>query len=383
MYDFETIHDRKNTYSLKWDLYNGTDICPMWVADMDFQTAPEIVDAVTGYAKKGIYGYSNCPEQMTELLVDRMKRLYNWDTKPEEYLFLPGIVPGMNLACRTFGNPSDKVINMTPVYYPFLRIPGNSGKESLNIPFTRSGNSWEFDFDRLESEVEQNSNVSILQLSNPHNPLGKIFSRSELVRLSEICLKHNILIMSDDIHCDLILNESKTHIPIASLSPEISNQVLTFMSPTKTWGMPGLQFSYLIIQDPEKRHIIESQMGALYGRLSGPAYIAGLAAYSQGQPWLSELLDYLRGNKALVFECLRNLPGISLCEPLDATYLAWFDYSDTGQKNLKEILEKEAGVGLSDGAPFGYEWGLRLNFACPRNMLNNSLEKISTTIRSL
>ncbi|KAK3606948.1 hypothetical protein CHS0354_018544 [Potamilus streckersoni] len=351
-YDFDTLPDRTGKHNLKWDLYRGKNITPMWVADMDFLPSPEIREALCCYAQDGVYGYAVHPEELTDVIIRRMKSLYNWDTVPDEYIFISGIVPALNIICRTCCATDGRIINFTPVYYPFLKSADNAGLSCTNIPLLPSGKTWKADlpeFDRLTAAHPG----SVLQFCNPHNPVGKMFTREELTDIGNICVRNNILIASDEIHCDLILTEGKRHIPIASLSPEISAQTITMMAPTKTWSTPGLQFAFMIIQNPDLRQKVKQFMNGLFGRLPGMSNAMALAAYRDGEDWLNELLNVLRRNRQLVFDILGNIPNISLTAPLDATYLAWIDCRRTNVSDMKSYLENSAGVGLSDGTPFG------------------------------
>ena len=379
-HNFDEIIERKETYSLKYDLW-PEDVTPMWVADMDFRTAPEIRERLAAVADYGVFGYTNQPEELTALIIDRLKKMYSWDVKPEEILIYNGIVPAMNLLCRTMKDPDSKLVNLVPVYYPFFQMGPNSDLPIANIQMLPDGLSWVIDFGALEKEFSKGKNL--LLLSNPQNPLGRIFTKAELSRLAELCVKYDVTVASDEIHCDLILDKDKKHIPIASLNEEIAKRTVTFLSPTKTWNLAGIQFSFAVVQNPEIRSAMAKAGAGLTGRLPVFSYNAALYAYKYGQDWLDQLLDYLRTNRDKAIESLHGYMGLKVTQPLEATYLLWIDHSSFPGVDVHKVLLEKAKVGLSAGKPFGSEKHVRMNLACPASVLDKSLAAIKQALKEI
>ena len=378
-FNFDKIIDRANTDSEKWDKYKGRDVLPMWVADMDFQSPPAVIEALVNRVRHGIFGYTNPPAALLEAVCAHTQRDFHWTIQPEWIVWLPGLVSGLNVLCRTTPNLGDEIITFTPVYGPFLSAPELSGRQLVTVPLLNQDNYWTIDFKQLEQSITLQTKM--LLLCNPHNPVGRIWSRTELEKLAAICLKHRLIIGSDDIHAGLILDSDKQHIPIASLSPEIANQTVTLLAPSKTYNIAGLGCSFAVISNPELRRQFVAAKGRIVPSVNALAYTAALAAYQHGEPWRQELLDYLRGNRDLLESEISQIPGLKVAH-VEATYLAWIDARELAIENPQRFFE-DAGVGLSEGPHFGLQGFVRLNFGCSRQILKESLTRMKKAIAVL
>jgi len=299
-------------------------------------------------------------------------------------VFLNGVVPGFNLVARAFAAPGEGLLVQTPVYYPFLDVPRNTGLTGDEMELTRRPDGqYEVDFDRFEATITDKTRVFLL--CNPHNPVGRAFRRDELARLAEICLRRHVLICSDEIHCDLLFRGVR-HTPIAALAPEVAARTITFMAPSKTFNLAGLYCAFAIITDPELRQRFHEARADLVGWPNLLGYTAALAAYRDGQPWLDQVLAYLEANRDFVHQYVgEHLPGVTMARP-EATYLAWLDCRSAGiPGNPHEFFLKEARVALNDGAKFGKGGAgfVRLNFACPRATLTEALERMRNALQTL
>jgi cystathionine beta-lyase len=381
-YDFEHVPDRRPTDSIKWNQYEA-DVLPLWVADMDYPVAEPIQRVLRERIEHGIYGYPdthaylNPFPELREVLVERMERLYNWQISPEELLFLPGVIVGLNLTCHALAVRGGNVVVQTPVYPPFLRLADNAGMEHHDAMLERrSDGHYEIDWETLEAGLNKQTRVFIL--CNPHNPVGRVFRKDELERMAMLCLKHRVVICSDEIHCDLLF-KGKRHTPIASLDKEIAQNTITLMSPTKTFNIAGLQCSFAIVQNQELRKTLEQSMQGLVIWINLLGQAATLAAYRDGQEWLEQVLHYLEGNRDYLYEFVQDhLPMVQTVKP-EGTYLAWLDCRNSSiQGNPCEFFLKEARVALNDGTTFGNggEGFVRLNFACSWVMLSQALERM-------
>jgi len=388
-YDFDHVPDRRPTDSTKWNTY-AADVLPLWVADMDFPVAEPILQALKTRIEHGIFGYPDThpkPGTVSELqqvLVDRMQRLYNWQVAPEELVFLPGVIVGLNLTCHAAAKPGGEVLVQTPVYPPFLSTPANASMQRRDALLCReSDGHYEIDWQVFEAGFTEQTRVFIL--CNPHNPVGRVYGKDQLERMAEICLRKGVLICSDEIHCDILFKGQK-HIPIASLDKEISRNTVTLMSPTKTFNIAGLQCSFAIVQDKELRLKLEQSKKGLVMWANLIGLTATLSAYRDGQEWLDQVLEYLEDNRNFVYEYVQaNLPQLQMVKP-EGTYLAWLDCRKTGiQGNPCEFFIKEAGVALNDGASFGKggEGYVRLNFACTRDILTQALERMKAALQKI
>jgi cystathionine beta-lyase len=375
-FDFDTPVDRRGTASMKWDKYKGRDILPLWVADMDFRSPPAVVQAIVERAEHGVFGYTLAPPELTGEVQRVLLQRFGWRVEAQWMVWLPGLVTGLNVACRAVGQDGDAVITAIPVYPPFLTAPAFSRRELISVPLDKTGSRWEYDFDRFEKAITPRTRLCIL--CNPHNPVGRVFSRKELSQLSEICERRDIVICSDEIHCDLILEPDKPHLPTALLSPDIADRTITLMAPSKTYNLPGLGCSLAIIPNAALRKQFKQAMAGIVPHVNALGYTAALAAYRHGDPWLADLLMYLRANRDRVAEAVAAMPGIS-ATPVEATYLAWIDCRHIHAEDPVRFFE-DAGVGLSDGREFSGAGYLRLNFGCSRSTLDEALRRMRVAI---
>lgn len=373
--NFDKLIDRRNTNSYKWDKYSE-DVLPLWVADMDFQSAQPILDALQRIVNHGVLGYAHTPDELVEVVIDRLKTRHNWEIQKEWIVWLPGMVPGLHTSARLLGDDFTAVMTSTPVYYPFIQAADWGKRRLQDIPFVWQNNRWEMDFEKMEKTITPSTKMYML--CNPHNPNGRVFSKEELEKLADFCLKHNLLICSDEIHCDLILDETKQHISIATLNKEIEAKSITLLAPSKTFNIAGLGCTLAIIPDKKIREEFEKTRFGMMPMLSNFAYEAALAAYKYGGEWHNELLTYLRGNHQFLLEEINNIKGLSM-QPLEATYLAWIDYRETGNENFVAHLEKH-GVGVQDAANFGGSGFLRLNFGTQRSRLEEAVRRIKKAV---
>ena len=378
VYDFDTPVERRGTASLKWDKYKDKDIIPMWVADMDFRSPPAIIRAIQQRTAYGVFGYPLTPEELNDRVVSMLRETYDWSVKSEWLLWLPGLVTGLNVACRAVGKDGDDVMTTVPVYPPFLSAPGYSRRSLIKVPLKEKDNRWQFDFDRLEQMITDKTRMFIL--CNPHNPVGRVYTRKELAALAAICNQHDIVICSDEIHCELILDKDKVHIPTANLDPEAAARTITLMAPSKTFNLPGLGCAFAVISEKKLRHQFKNAMAGIVPRPNVLGYAAAMAAYAESADWQAALLDYLRGNLATIASAMRQMPPLSMA-PVEATYLAWIDMRASGIKSPARFFE-EAGVGLQDGIEFDGPGFARLNFGCSRSLLEKALERMRVAMEN-
>jgi cysteine-S-conjugate beta-lyase len=375
IYDFDRVIDRRHSDSVKWHYYG--DALPLWVADMDFVSPEPVVRAMHERVEQGVYGYGAEPHELRDVVVERLARLYHWQVEPEAVLFLPGVVTGFNQACHAVTSPGDGVLIQTPAYPPFFSVPNNARLMLNEIELTRQSNGrYTIDFDAFEAAITDRTRIFIL--CNPHNPVGRVFRREELARMAEICLRHNVVICSDEIHCDLIFNGHR-HVPIASLAPEIETQTITLIAPSKTFNMAGLGCSVAIVPNRQLRDKFKAAHAGLVPHVNVLGFVAALAAYRDGQEWLDQVLAYLEANRDWLYQAVNEqLPGVRMGKP-EGTYLAWLDCREAGiPGNPFEFFLKEGQVALNDGVAFGKggHGFVRLNFGCPRSILVEAIDRM-------
>ncbi len=386
-YNFDQPINRRDTESFKWREY-PENILPLFVADMDFASPEPVVRALREYVDRGVFGYprglhTNDVAELPELpriVAGRMAERYQWQIAPEDVVFIPGVVPGLNLACHAIAPEGGAVLVQPPVYPPILYAPRNARLLRQEAELRRlDDGSYAIDWDVFASSITPDTRLFIL--CNPHNPVGRVFRRDELARMAEICLSNNVMICSDEIHSDLVFN-GQQHVPIASLDPEIAQRTITLVAPSKTFNLAGLQCSMAIIQSPELRQRFQSAREGLTPWVNAPGLIAAKAAYRDGQEWLDQLLPYLEANRDFAYDFIRTeLPALKIVKP-EGTYLAWIDCRDAGLSNPFEFFLKEARVALSAGTNFG-PGGMgfvRLNFGCTRSTLEEGLQRIKQSM---
>jgi len=378
-FDFDTVIDRAASDSRKWRKYAGTDVLPLWIADMDFAAPPAVIEALHERVAHGVFGYGQARPSLVQAVVDYCARRYEWTVDPAWVVWLPGLVPGLNVAAKAFAEPGDAVLVSPPIYPPFLSAPRNSGRECLTVPLAAAADgTYAPDWAALERAVTPRTRL--LFLCSPHNPVGRTFTREELIRFAELAGRHNLTIVSDEIHCDLILDDAR-HTPLAALSPEAAARTVTLMAPSKTYNLPGLACAFALIPDARLRTRFVRAMAGFIPEMNVLGLAAGEAALRHGEPWRQALLAYLRGNRDHLGDFLaRELPAIRMT-PCAATYLAWLDVSALGLEAPGRFFE-EHGVGLADGAQYGAPPGrhVRLNFGCRRAVLQEALTRMQRAL---
>lgn len=382
IYNFDEIINRRNNNSDKWTAY-GKDVLPMWIADMDFQVADEIVEGLTAMSQKGIYGYGKArPERLLEAIIYRLQRLYGWTISKESIVPLPSLVTGFNIAANLAlrRNNNANYLFHSPAYPPFFSIEAQVGAKGIAIPLKESVNGniirYDIDFDLMEELVTEDS--EIFMLCNPQNPSGRIFTKEELLAIEKFALKHNLIVLSDEIHAEL--NWDGEHIPYAMLSEKAKNHAITLISASKTFNLPGLSGGFAIIENPELRREYEKAMLGFIPRMNIYAIKGAELAYDYGDEWLSQLKPYLIANRDYIVSELSKIEGLKLVNP-EATFLLWLDFGDTplGKNAHKALLD--AGLALNDGSTFGVEGNyVRLNFGAPRVYLEKAVKLINTAL---
>jgi len=377
--NFSTCPDRRETGSLKWQRYSGGDVLPMWVADMDFSSPPEVVEALERRARHGVFGYTIPTKSVAEAAREYLHDHHGVTVTDEQILWFPGLVPALNVACRAFVESGGEVLTCTPVYPPFLSAPEFASVGLRTVSLVENGGVWDMDFEALEKAVTPRTRLFVL--CNPHNPVGRVFPEATLARLAEFCRRHNLVFLSDEIHCDLVLDDVK-HTSGLRFAGENGLRMLALFAPSKTFNLAGLACAFLVIPDAATRHRFHQAARGLITEVNAFGYVACEAALRQGWPWRDRLLDVLRSNRDLWEKfAATSLPGIRTWH-VEATYLAWMDARPLHLPNPAKFFESH-GVGLSDGVPFGAPQGfLRLNFGCPPAQLEQALQRMAQALKS-
>ena len=383
-FNFDTPPRRLGTDSQKWQKYEGRDVLPMWVADMDFEVAPAIVEALQRRAAHGIFGYARPVKSTVDAVLGALAERYRWQVDPSWLVWLPGLVCGLNVAARAFAEAGDEILSLSPIYPPFTNAPRNSGRVPRSIPLALDPRArrWEIDWDALERAVTPRTRVFLL--CHPHNPVARVWGRGELARAADFCTRHGLVLVSDEIHCDLLLEPGAVHEPAAGAAPAAAPRTVTLMAPSKTYNTPGLGASFAIIPDAALRARFSKAGAGIVAEVNAFGYAACEAAYRDAEPWRQALLAYLRGNRDFLVDTVsRELTGVVIEAPIEATYLAWLNVSALGLPNPVRHFEA-GGVGLSDGAPFGATPGshVRINFGCPRATLARGLERMKAALHA-
>jgi cystathionine beta-lyase len=385
-HDFDQPPARRGTDSLKWQRYGAA--LPLWVADMDFAAPEPVLAALHDRVRHGVFGYGAPPVELTEVLCARMAELYRWTVEPEQIVYLPGLVCGLNVVCRAIGEPGDEVLAQPPVYPPFLAAPGQQERRLITAELTAEARAgrlyYTFDDDAFAAAIGPRTRLFLL--CHPHNPVGRAFDVGDLHRLAALCERHELTICSDEIHCDLLF-DGRRHTPFATLAPEIAQRCVTLMAPSKTFNIPGLGVSFAIIQNPGLRRRFKQAMRGIVPDANVLGLHAALAAYQHGGAWLCDLLEYLAANRAFVVDAVdRTLPGLRTTVP-EATYLAWLDCREAKKiaGNPHRFFLERAGVALNDGATFGPGGAgfVRLNFGCARATLAEGLERMRAALATV
>ena len=388
-FNFDKIIDRTNNFSAKWSEMNknfGTNnLLPMWVADMDFLTAPCVMEALKDRLEQGIFGYTTRPSSYNESIVNWLDNRFSWKINQEWLMFSPAVITSISLLIQNLTQKNDKIMIQEPVYSPFHSIVESNERNLVISPLVKlDDGSYVMDYEDIEAKIKD---VKVFILCNPHNPVGRVWTREELTRLGEICLKHNVLVISDEIHSDIILKNHK-HTPFASISKEFRENTITCMAPTKTFNLAGLQSSFLVISNPYYYEVMDKAFSILdIKRNNAFSLVATEAAYNYGEDWLYELIKYIEDNVDFAIDYIKNhIPQLKVKKP-EGTYLLWVDFSNLNvdKEDLKNALINKGRIALSDGSSFGIggDGYYRINLACPRSMVLEGLKRIEFAINSL
>lgn len=370
--------DRRHTASVKWQRYAGRDVLPLWVADMDYAAPEPVLAALHARIDHGVFGYTLPPASTIDAVLDYVQSQFGWTIHPEWLVWLPGVVPGLNLACRAVGQAGDGVLSFTPIYPPFLTAPGHSERQLQPVPLAQGETRWEMDLEAFDAAVTPRSRT--LLFCHPHNPVGRAWTVAELRALAERCQRHDLIVLSDEIHAELQLVPGARHTPLVVAAPELAERSITLLGPTKAYNLPGLYCAYAIIPNSLLRRRFHQAMAGLVSPVNTLGYVGLEAAYRHGQPWLEAVLTQLRANHEQVQAALGALPGLRLT-PVEATYLAWLDCRARGLADAHAFFEA-AGVGLSNGADFGLPGFVRLNFACTEAVLTEALARMHRALHT-
>jgi len=386
-YDFDTVIDRKGTSSVKYDLagklFGDSGVLPMWVADMDFPVADFILEAITERIKHPVLGYTYRSESFSTAVASWMQIRHGWAVETSDICFSPGIVPALNMCVMEFSEPGDRIVVQPPVYFPFFTAVTNHKRELVYNQLVKKGGGYEMDFDHLENTFREGARIFFL--CHPHNPVGRVWSRGELELLAALCIKYGVLVISDEIHSDLLLFGNR-HIPFASLGSEVADLTLTCMAPSKTFNLAGLYTSVLIATNPELRKRYERILDVVHvGGDNILGQVALEAAYTQGHDWLDQLLNYLESNYNLLCKSLLDGAPEIIISPLEATYLSWLDFSSLGldEPGLREFIIQRARLGLNDGPMFGPGGAhhQRLNIAAPLKVVLEGANRLVAAVQ--
>lgn len=388
-YNFDNVVNRYDTASIKWDateeLFGEKELLPLWVADMDFKVPDEIIDSIRSQAEHGIFGYTTRKESYYQSIIDWMKNHHQWDVKKEWICHSPGVVTALSLIVQAFSEPGNKIIVQPPVYYPFMKSIESHNRQVVYNPLLYKEGRYEMDFEDLIAKIDDS--VKVLLLCNPHNPGGRVWTKSELERLGDICMQHGILVVSDEIHADLIFKPGK-HTPFAAISEQFAENSIICTAPSKTFNLAGLQTSNIIIPNKSLREKFNAETEKYaVGMSNSFGAIATEAAYTHGAQWLDEVLDYVEGNLQFMTKYFDdNLPVLKVL-PLEATYLAWIDCRELGltHEALEKLFLSEAKVALNQGYIFGPggEGFVRVNLACSRSIIEKAVKQIKGAVKQI
>jgi len=377
---FDRVIPRDGTASMKWERYRDRDVLPFWVADMDFAVAEPIHEALLQRLEHPVFGYTLASEGLVAAVQDHLQRQFDWAIDPDWLIWLPGVVPGLSAGCRAFCGDGDEVLVNPPIYQHFYDSHEQERHVLLRVPLQRDpGGRWSWDIDAMRAACTPRT--KLLMLCSPHNPTGTVFEQRELDALAELVLEKGLIVISDEIHCDLVLDADARHRPTAAACPSIADRCVTLMSASKTWNIAGLNCSFAICPDATLRERFARACRSAMPLVPPLAYVATEAAYRDGGPWREALIEYLAGNLELIRRTLEPVEALRL-EPLQATYLAWIDATALGLEDTKGTLEQH-GIGLCGGEQFGQPGYLRLNFACPRAVLQEGLDRLVAAVSKL
>lgn len=388
METFKKVHNRKNTRSVKWDMlepiFQTDDVLPMWVADMDFKAPQAVNEALKARAEHGIYGYTVIDDNVKNTVVNWVSKRHNWKVKQDWLSFSPSVVVSLHMAVQAFTEPGDNILIQTPVYTPFFNVIKAHDRQVVESPLSLKDNYYHIDFNDFEEKLKQG--VKAFILCSPHNPVGRVWTKVELQEMARLCLKHDVFIISDEIHADLI-DPGLTHTPIASLSDEVAKQTITCMSPSKTFNLAGLQASYMVTSNKERRDTVNEQLSQQgHSMLNTMGSTALEAAYLHGEEWLDDLLHVLKKNKDYATKMLEENTDVLRVIRSEGTYLLWIDCSkmELDNESLQKFMIEKAKVGLNAGSAYGEDGKpfMRMNLACPRETLEEGVKRIIDAVNS-
>ena len=376
-FDFDTPIHRRGTGCIKYD--RRPELDPFWVADMDFISAPVIQKALHDRVDHGVFGYPQAHEGLNTAVVSYLRKRRGANVPLDHIIHLGGLVPALSLSARAFCKPGEAVMTCTPVYPPFIGVHQDAQAALITVDHVQIDGVWTFDWASMEAAVTPETRVFLL--CNPQNPLGRVFTTEEITKLAAFCESHDLVLVSDEIHCDLIFDETVTpHFSAVNLPENLSKRTITLLSPSKTWNIAGLGYAFAVIPDDTLRRKFAASRGHTLCEINALAYYAAESAYRDGEPWREQLMIYLKGNRDALAEFIHTrCPGMSVA-PAEATYLAWIDARGLGVGNPAQFFEKNAGLFLSDGAYFGWPGWIRFNFGCPRAVMLAGLEKIAAAL---
>ena len=390
IFDFATPVERRHPEggewsTQKWQRYDAS-ILPLWVADMDFRSPPPVIEALQARVDHGVFGYGAVSAQLRTTLCEWSAREYHWPIEPEWQLWLPGVVPALHLASLALTEPGDGVLTITPIYPPFLKVAERTGRLPQQAALAEPagpGEPWQLDLEALEAAITPETRL--LLWCHPHNPTGRVWSHAELAGLAELAERHDLLVVSDELHCDLLLNEGALHRPLAAVFPALASRTITLWAPSKTFNIAGLTAACAIIADPALRRRFAAAARGLLPDVNVLGLVAAQAAYAHGNPWRHALLEVLRGHRRTLVERVSHWPGVSM-QPPEATYLAWLDLRQAEglapyQGSPQQVLLEEAKVALSDGADFGQPGFVRLNFGTTAVQLEAALARLDKVLK--
>ncbi|MBH0231060.1 MalY/PatB family protein [Halobacillus yeomjeoni] len=387
---FDEVIERKGTKSVKWDMvdhfYQDPEVLPMWVADMDFKTPAPVTEALTERVRHGIFGYTVPDDNTKRIITDWLSKRHGWDIEQDWIRYSPGVIPSLHMIIQSLTEVGDHILIQTPVYPPFYTVIKDHGRHVVKNSLIFNEERYHIDFDDFEEKIKEND-VKMFILCNPHNPVGRVWTKEELNKMADICNRHEVLIVSDEIHADLVFKDH-THVPMASLDHHTSQNTITCMSPTKTFNLAGMQVSYVVTADKKMREVLDKQFNNQGMFLLNTLGITALeAAYQHGEEWLEDLTDLLESHYHYVSDRLHKETDKIKVIPPEGTYLLWLDCRELNfeQKDLKRFMQKEAKVGLNDGASFGEEGNgfMRLNIAAPKPIIEDGVDRIVRAVNRL
>ena len=379
-FDFDKITPRRGTNSYKWDSAEDKDVLPMWVADMDFQTAPCIIEALKKRVEHGIFGYTRVPEEYYEAVISWFHRRHQWQIERNWFIYTSGVVPALSAVIKALANEGDNILTLTPVYNCFFSSIRNNGCKLSSCALKYENNTFSIDYEDLEKRAAD-PKTPLLLLCNPHNPSGRVWTREELQRIGDICIKHNVIVVSDEIHCEIV-HPGYKYIPFASISEEFQKHSVTCISPSKAFNIAGLQIANIIVENSEWRQRIDKAININEVCDVNPfGVIATIAAYNEGGEWLDELLEYIHANYLFFRDyCEKHFPQFPVA-PLEGTYLVWMDCRSfhIPSEQLEEDLMKKSKLWLNAGSMYGKEGEgfMRWNLACPRQFVEDGLKRFA------